>query len=175
MAFLKLRTPGYIAVVIALGLVGLAVWRTPLLGAEAPVTIAPPAIDNPKTAGSPQTAVLAGGCVWGVQGVFEHVRGVKKATSGYAGGEKSTAQYGMVGMGNTGHAESVQIVFDPAQAIPMTMQACRAAEPMTSNPAVQLWTPVAWVAWMKPKEEAGNEGRRRARPRGSSLRTWPAP
>jgi peptide-methionine (S)-S-oxide reductase len=115
MSFLKLRLPGFIVPLLALALVALAVWRAPLLGAEAPVAIAPPAIDNPKAAGPPQTAVLAGGCFWGVQGVFEHVRGVKKATAGYAGGEKATAQYGMVGMGSTGHAESVQIVFDPAQ------------------------------------------------------------
>jgi peptide-methionine (S)-S-oxide reductase len=115
MSFLKSRLSGSIVPLLGLALVGLAAWRAPLLGAEAPVTIAPPAIDNPKAAGPPQTAVLAGGCFWGVQGVFEHVRGVKKATAGYAGGERATAQYGMVGMGNTGHAESVQIVFDPAQ------------------------------------------------------------
>jgi len=57
------------------------------------VIIAPPALDNPKAAGPTQTAVLAGGCFWGVQGVFEHVRGVKKVVSGYAGGDRSTAQY----------------------------------------------------------------------------------
>ena len=76
--------------------------------------IAPPAVDNPKTAGPVETAVLAGGCFWGVQGVFEHVRGVRKAIAGYAGGERSTADYERVGTGNTGHAESVKIIFDPA-------------------------------------------------------------
>ena len=76
--------------------------------------IAPPAVDNPKTAGPVETAVLAGGCFWGVQGVFEHVRGVRKAIAGYAGGERSTADYARVGTGSTGHAESVKIIFDPA-------------------------------------------------------------
>jgi peptide-methionine (S)-S-oxide reductase len=59
--------------------------------------------------------VVAGGCFWGVQGVFEHVKGVKKAVSGYAGGAASTAQYETVSRGNTGHAESVQITYDPKQ------------------------------------------------------------
>lgn len=60
-----------------------------------------------------ETAVLAGGCFWGVQGVFQHVDGVVSATSGYAGGGRSTAQYEAVGTGTTGHAESVRVVFDP--------------------------------------------------------------
>jgi peptide-methionine (S)-S-oxide reductase len=62
-----------------------------------------------------QTAVLAGGCFWGVQGVFEHVRGVRQALSGYAGGQKATALYELVSTGTTGHAESVKIVFDPRE------------------------------------------------------------
>jgi peptide-methionine (S)-S-oxide reductase len=90
-------------------------WHLPLYGAEAPTLLAPPTDDNPKAAGPPQTAVISGGCFWGVQGVFEHVRGVQKVVAGYSGGEKSTAFYGMVGMGTTGHAESVKITFDPAQ------------------------------------------------------------
>jgi peptide-methionine (S)-S-oxide reductase len=84
-------------------------------GAEPATVIPPPAVDNPKTAGPLQTAVLAGGCFWGVQGVYQHVRGVRSVLSGYAGGEKSTAQYHTVGTGRTGHAESVQIQFDPQQ------------------------------------------------------------
>ncbi|HEY4365741.1 MAG TPA: peptide-methionine (S)-S-oxide reductase MsrA [Steroidobacteraceae bacterium] len=91
------------------------VWLSLPHAAEAPVMITPPSVDNPKAAGSLQTAVLAGGCFWGVQGAFEHVRGVRKVLSGYAGGEKSTAHYEMVGSGRTGHAESVQITFDPAE------------------------------------------------------------
>ena len=89
--------------------------RTPLYGAEGAVSLPPPAVDNPKQAGAPQTAVLAAGCFWGVQGVFEHVRGVRKVVAGYAGGERSTAQYYAASTGATGHAESVMITFDPAQ------------------------------------------------------------
>ena len=92
------------------------VLRIPTLnGAEAPVTIAPPALDNPKSAGAMQVAVLSGGCFWGVQGVFEHVHGVKQVLAGYAGGEKSTAHYEEVSSGSTGHAESVKITFNPAE------------------------------------------------------------
>jgi peptide-methionine (S)-S-oxide reductase len=90
-------------------------FRSPLYGAEAAVVIAPPVVDNPKAPGPLQTAVLAGGCFWGVQGVFEHVRGVQKVVAGYAGGEQSTAQYETVSTGRTGHAESVRITYDPAQ------------------------------------------------------------
>jgi peptide-methionine (S)-S-oxide reductase len=67
------------------------------------------------TAGKMETAVLAGGCFWGVQGVFEHVKGVQKVYSGYSGGPGAMAQYELVSTGRTGHAESVQIVFDPQQ------------------------------------------------------------
>jgi len=68
-------------------------------------------------AGEParQVAVLAGGCFWGMQGVFEHVRGVTGTTVGYAGGEKKTANYETVSTGKTGHAESIQITYDPSQ------------------------------------------------------------
>ena len=66
-------------------------------------------------AGKLETAVLSGGCFWGVQGVFQHVKGVKQVYSGYSGGLGATAQYELVSTGTTGHAESVQIVFDPAQ------------------------------------------------------------
>jgi peptide-methionine (S)-S-oxide reductase len=62
-----------------------------------------------------ETAVFAGGCFWGVQGVFQHTKGVLNAVSGYAGGDKSTASYEMIGSGRTGHAESVQITYDPKQ------------------------------------------------------------
>jgi peptide-methionine (S)-S-oxide reductase len=99
------------ALLLAAGL--LASWRAP--AAEQAALIAAPVVDSPKTAGPAQTAVLSGGCFWGVQGVFEHVRGVRRVVSGYAGGAKSTAEYGNVSTGSTGHAESVQISFDPAQ------------------------------------------------------------
>src|ERR1700721_3163860 len=93
---------------------GAILWHAPLFGAEAPVIIAAAAVDNPKSQGPDQTAVLSGGCFWGVQGVFEHVRGVKNVIAGYAGGEKATADYETVSSGTTGHAESVKITFDPA-------------------------------------------------------------
>jgi len=81
--------------------------------AERSVEIPPPALDNPKAAGPMQTAVLAGGCFWGVQAVFQHLNGVQRALSGYAGGDRATAQYEVVSSGQTGHAESVQVTFDP--------------------------------------------------------------
>jgi peptide-methionine (S)-S-oxide reductase len=75
-----------------------------------------PAVDAPRAAASGrQTAVLSGGCFWGVQAVFLHVKGVIKATSGYSGGSAKTAEYETVSTGETGHAESVQIVYDPSQ------------------------------------------------------------
>src|SRR6266851_4660646 len=80
--------------------------------AEEARTIPAPAVDPPSTASS-EVAVLAGGCFWGVQGVFQHVAGVRNAVSGYAGGEKETAAYERVSNGTTGHAESVQVTFDP--------------------------------------------------------------
>jgi peptide-methionine (S)-S-oxide reductase len=89
--------------------------QVPACAAEQAFVIPPPAVDNPKAAGPEQKAVLAGGCFWGVQGVFEHLDGVKRVLSGYAGGEKRTAQYEVVSSGNTGHAESVEIIFDPKE------------------------------------------------------------
>ena len=90
-------------------------WNTPGRSGEAAVVLPAPALDNPKAAGPMQTAVLAGGCFWGVQGVYQYTKGVKQVLSGYSGGERSTAQYETVGSGRTGHAESVQIVFDPKE------------------------------------------------------------
>ena len=84
--------------------------------AEAAVKIPAPTADLVTEAGGAQEiAVFAGGCFWGVQGVFQHTRGVIQAVSGYAGGSKQTAVYEMVGSGLTGHAEAVQISFDPKQ------------------------------------------------------------
>jgi peptide-methionine (S)-S-oxide reductase len=75
-----------------------------------------PNVDSPLAkASGHDTAVFSGGCFWGIQAVFEHVKGVISATSGYTGGEGSTAHYEMVSDGNTGHAESVSVVYDPAQ------------------------------------------------------------
>jgi peptide-methionine (S)-S-oxide reductase len=72
-------------------------------------------VDLPPGQASSATIVLAGGCFWGVQGVFQHVKGVTNAVSGYAGGEKKTADYEVVSTGRTGHAESVQVTYDPRQ------------------------------------------------------------
>jgi peptide-methionine (S)-S-oxide reductase len=96
-----------------LGGILLILWGAWALAAERSVAIPPPAVDNPKAAGAPQTAVLAGGCFWGVQAVFQHMNGVQRAMSGYAGGDRATAEYESVSSGRTGHAESVQITFDP--------------------------------------------------------------
>jgi peptide-methionine (S)-S-oxide reductase len=114
MNILKMRALRPLMAVFAVGAIGAVLWRAPLYGAESAVVIAPPVLDNPKAPGALQTAVIAGGCFWGVQGVFEHVRGVQRAVAGYAGGDRSTAQYETVGTGTTGHAESVKITFDPA-------------------------------------------------------------
>jgi peptide-methionine (S)-S-oxide reductase len=77
--------------------------------------VIPAPIMDEKTTAKTETAVFAGGCFWGVQGVFQHVKGVKSAVSGYAGGAASTAQYEAVSGGDTGHAESVKVTFDPSE------------------------------------------------------------
>lgn len=80
------------------------------------VTIPDPALDAPLAAAKgEQTAVLAGGCFWGIEAVFEHVKGVTNVTSGYSGGSAETANYELVSAGETGHAESVRITYDPSQ------------------------------------------------------------
>lgn len=104
------------------GLAGLAVlmlgglgWGVSAWTAEDAHMVAPPAIDEPAGAATSETAVLAGGCFWGVQGVFQHVKGVTSAVSGYTGGDAETAHYEMTSSGTTGHAESVKVTFDPRQ------------------------------------------------------------
>src|SRR5437868_2608021 len=80
------------------------------------IAIPDPVLDAPLAATKgEQTAVFAGGCFWGIQAVFQHVKGVKSATAGYSGGAAQTAHYEMVSTGNTGHAESVQVIYDPSQ------------------------------------------------------------
>jgi peptide-methionine (S)-S-oxide reductase len=85
------------------------------IAAEHMVTAPAPGADAPLKAGPLQTAVFAGGCFWGVEGVFERVKGVTSVRSGYAGGAKATAMYEVVGTGITGHAEAVEIRYDPAK------------------------------------------------------------
>jgi peptide-methionine (S)-S-oxide reductase len=106
---------------LRLGAAGAAVLLMAAIGAswlragESAVLVPAPALDQPRAAGDLQTAVLAGGCFWGVHGVFQHVKGVQRVLSGYAGGSADTATYDQVSSGATGHAESVEITFDPAQ------------------------------------------------------------
>jgi len=84
-------------------------------GASAAVAIPNPAVDEPMAKAKGQaTVVVAGGCFWGIQAVFQHVKGVQSVTSGYAGGNAATAHYEMVENGDTGHAESVKITYDPS-------------------------------------------------------------
>jgi peptide-methionine (S)-S-oxide reductase len=84
------------------------------IAAEQPRALPAPLVDEQTSAAS-EFAVFAGGCFWGVQGVFQHVKGVTNAVSGYSGGEKGTAEYETVSTGTTGHAESVKVSFDPRQ------------------------------------------------------------
>jgi peptide-methionine (S)-S-oxide reductase len=107
-----------IALVVIVALVTWAAFRA--LGArppEPPKTPFPaPAVDAPlATAKSQQTAVFAGGCFWGVQAVFQHLKGVSSVTSGYSGGYVKSPSYESVSMGVTGHAESVSVIYDPSQ------------------------------------------------------------
>lgn len=91
---------------------------SPLIGqaAEGAVSLPRPVVDETASkAGKLETAVLSGGCFWGTQGVFEHVKGVTRVYAGYAGGSAATAQYETVSTGATGHAESIEVTFDPKQ------------------------------------------------------------
>jgi len=97
-----------------LALSALALWQAPVRAAEDAVVIPPPALDEQAKPGL-EKAVFAGGCFWGVQGVFQHVKGVTNAVSGYAGGSADDAVYETVGSGRTGHAESVEITYDPSK------------------------------------------------------------
>lgn len=97
------------------GIVGVMGWPQPALSAEINQVLPAPVLDEPATGAHTAVAVLAGGCFWGVQGVFQHVRGVTRAVSGYSGGSADTAHYDTVSGGDTGHAESVEITYDPAK------------------------------------------------------------
>ncbi|WP_080840336.1 peptide-methionine (S)-S-oxide reductase MsrA [Agrobacterium genomosp. 13] len=83
--------------------------------AQEGIALPAPAADVSPSTAATETAVFAGGCFWGVQGVFQHVSGVKNAVSGYAGGARQTANYEAVGSGKTGHAEAVKVTYDPKQ------------------------------------------------------------
>jgi peptide-methionine (S)-S-oxide reductase len=108
------RTPSISLVIGLLVVTGLAMRGYPV-AADSAVVLPLPAVDALPGQSTSAVVVLAGGCFWGVQGVFQHVKGVTNAVSGYAGGEQKTAQYETVGSGRTGHAESVQVTYDPRQ------------------------------------------------------------
>jgi peptide-methionine (S)-S-oxide reductase len=96
-----------------LAIVVMTCWGSRSVAEDARIMPAP-AIDQASSQNAaPEAAVLAGGCFWGVQGVFQHVQGVASAVSGYAGGTGDTASYDMVSTGTTGHAEAVRVTFDP--------------------------------------------------------------
>src|ERR1051325_3316838 len=103
-----MRIPSFLAIAV------LVLGTSCRANAEAVDRQIPSPVLDPPAAGQ-QVAVLAGGCFWGMQGMFEHVKGVTKVVAGYSGGEASTAHYEMVGTETTGHAESVEITFDPKQ------------------------------------------------------------
>ena len=107
-------TRGALAVLGFAAVAATAFWQTPARSAEDAVVIPPPALDEKVASGS-ETAIFAGGCFWGVQGVFQHVKGVSKAVSGYTGGSAENAVYEVVGTGRTGHAESVEITYEPSK------------------------------------------------------------
>ena len=116
-SFTKLRTTHLVAVALAI-MCSLAVALARNGAPSAPVkTLVPdPAVDTPLSGSAgTQTMVVAGGCFWGVQAVFQHVKGVVSATSGYAGGTAKTALYEIVSSGRTGHAESVKVTYDPSR------------------------------------------------------------
>ena len=99
---------------LSLAIVTVAAASSGVASAEKAVVIPAAAVDVPRT-GATQTAVLAGGCFWGMEAVFERVKGVKSVTAGYAGGTAQTATYDAVSTERTGHAEAIRIVYDPAQ------------------------------------------------------------
>jgi peptide-methionine (S)-S-oxide reductase len=108
--FVRWRVPAFFAMVLLLA--GGGWWATTSAATNAG-PIPAPALDEPAGQRTSEVVVLAGGCFWGVQGVFQHVTGVTSAVSGYAGGSEATAHYEMVSTDTTGHAESVRITFDP--------------------------------------------------------------
>lgn len=103
------------AAIAALIAAGIGFGHARVFADEARMVPAPSVDEVAASAPASETVVLAGGCFWGVQGVFQHVKGVTSAVSGYTGGERSSAEYETVSTGTTGHAESVRVTFDPHQ------------------------------------------------------------
>src|SRR5262245_23399699 len=109
------RLPAALVVTASLLMAG-AWFAMPRSAAQEGLAIPAPALDGSSgQEATSEVAVLAGGCFWGVQGVFQHVKGVSSAVSGYVGGDVKTARYEIVGRGSTGHAEAVRVTFDPRQ------------------------------------------------------------
>ena len=106
-----------VPITLAAAMIAVTAWQpwATSAAAEEAVVIPAPAVDAQSGPRTSEVAVLAGGCFWGVQGVFQHVEGVTRAVSGYAGGDAATANYKVVSSGSTGHAESVEITFDPTK------------------------------------------------------------
>jgi peptide-methionine (S)-S-oxide reductase len=112
------RSPSNLAGVLAVLSVALVLFAAKATsGASRPLSepVAAPVVDAMATSPAVDTAVFAGGCFWGIEAVFEHVKGVKSAVSGYAGGNVAAPSYEQVSSGDTGHAESVQVIYDPSQ------------------------------------------------------------
>jgi peptide-methionine (S)-S-oxide reductase len=110
-----IRTAIAASSVALLAVCALAIPQMPGQAADTTRVLPAPAIDLPPAGSGPQTATFAGGCFWGIQGVFEHVKGVTRAVSGYAGGHVANPGYEQVSSGSTGHAESVSVTYDPSQ------------------------------------------------------------
>jgi len=110
----RLWGPRALAVAGATAVAAMIVSGGALAGGAPPVKAPEPSFNPPVQAGKLQTAVVAGGCFWGLQGVYEHVRGVKQVLAGYSGGAAATAHYEIVGTETTGHAETVKITYDPS-------------------------------------------------------------
>ncbi len=108
----RVTSPGGIVATLLLAAV---LMKTMPAVAQEGLALPAPAVDMPASQAASEVMVIAGGCFWGVQGVFQHVKGVSNAVSGYAGGAQSTAVYELTNDGTTGHAESVQVTFDPRQ------------------------------------------------------------
>src|SRR5262249_50145824 len=114
--YMRATNVGGIQTMIRTSALLLALAFSPLAAqAESAVTIPPPAADVSAPGAGLETAVLAGGCFWGIQAVYQHVKGVKNAVSGYAGGSQKDATYDVVSSGRTSHAESVRVTFDPRE------------------------------------------------------------
>ena len=109
-----LRSP-FIAVISVVALIAIATTAARSIPQEKAVVIPAPTVEQPASEATSEVAVFAGGCFWGVQGVYQHVKGVTSAVSGYAGGDKNAARYEIVSSGRSGHAESVRVTYDPRQ------------------------------------------------------------